>query len=284
MSDSMQGKVVFITGATNGIGKVTALELAKKGATVVIVGRDAEKTETTVQEIRAASHNDKVEYLLADLSSISEVRRLAEEFKQKYPRLDVLINNAGMYFATREETVDGYERTFALNHLAYFLLTNLLLEVLKSSAPSRIINVSSAAHRTAVLDFNDLQSKNYGMAGFRAYGLSKLANIMFTYKLARMLKGSGVTVNALHPGGVNTGFGKNNGGLMKLAMNIFGSFSLTPEQGAETSIYLASSPQVEGVSGEYFYQCKPIRSTEISYDEAAQDKLWEISKQMTGLE
>lgn len=284
MSDSMQGKVVFITGATNGIGKVTALELAKKGATVVIVGRDAEKTETTVQEIRSASHNDKVEYLLADLSSISEVRRLAEEFKQKYPRLDVLINNAGMYFATREETVDGYERTFALNHLAYFLLTNLLLEVLKSSAPSRIINVSSAAHRTAVLDFNDLQSKNYGMAGFRAYGLSKLANIMFTYKLARMLKGSGVTVNALHPGGVNTGFGKNNGGLMKLAMNIFGSFSLTPEQGAETSIYLASSPQVEGVSGEYFYQCKPIRSTEISYDEAAQDKLWEISKQMTGLE
>lgn len=279
----MDGKVVLITGATNGIGKVTALELAKKGARVVIVGRNAAKTEATAGEMRSASGDAQVDFFVADLSSQAEVRRLAEEFQHKYPRLDVLINNAGMYFAQRGETVDGFERTFALNHLAYFLLTNLLLDTLKASAPARIVNVSSAAHNTGPLNFDDLQNREYGMAGYRAYGQSKLANLLFTYELARRLRGTGVTANALHPGAVNTGFGKNNRGLVKLAMGLVSRFELSPEKGAQTSIYLASSPEVEGVSGQYFDQCKPVRSSPASYDEEAQKRLWEISAQMTGL-
>ncbi len=279
----MDGKVVLITGATNGIGKVTALELARLGARVVIVGRDAAKTEATAGELRPASGNAQVDFLVADLSSQAQVRRLAEEFQHKYPRLDVLVNNAGMYFAQRQETVDGIERTFALNHLAYFLLTNLLLDTLKASAPARIVNVSSAAHNGVSLNFDDLQNREYGMAGYRAYGQSKLANLLFTYELARRLQGTRVTANALHPGAVGTGFGKNNRGLVKLAMGLISRFELTPEQGAQTEIYLASSPEVESASGQYFVRCKPARSSPASYDEPAQRRLWEISAQMTGL-
>ncbi len=279
----MDGKVVLVTGANSGIGSATALELAKSGAAVVIVGRNKEKTRVTASNIRLKSSSPIVECLIADLSSMGEVRQLASEFKKKYHRLDVLVNNAGAIFARRYVTVDGFEMTFALNHLANFLLSNLLLDLLKASAPARIVNVSSRAHRTAELDFNDLQTSHYGYGGYKAYGRSKLANIMFTYELARRLEGMGVTANALHPGGVNSGFGKNNGGVMRLAMKLVSRFQLTPEQGALTPIYLASSPAVEGVSGKYFIDCQPERSSPASYDEAAQKRLWEVSEELTDI-
>ncbi len=279
----MDGKVVLVTGANSGIGRVTALELARLGAAVVIVGRNKEKTRVTASNIRLKSGSAIVECLLADLSSMAEVRQLASEFKKKYHRLDVLVNNAGAIFARRYITVDGHEMTFALNHLANFLLSNLLLDMLKASAPARIVNVSSRAHRMAELDFNDLQTTHYGYGGYKAYGRSKLANIMFTYELARRLEGTGVTSNALHPGGVNSGFGKNNGGVMRLAMKMISRFQLTPEQGAQTSIDLASSPAVEGVSGKYFVDCAAVSSSPSSYDEASQLRLWKVSAEMAGI-
>ncbi len=285
----MHGKTILITGATNGIGKVAAMELAKMGAHTVIVGRSPSKTDGTVQEIRAQTTADgshpTVEGLVADLSSMAEVRRLAGEFRQRFSRLDVLINNAGGLFADRQVTADGYERTFAFNHLAYFLLTNLLLDTLIASAPSRVVNVSSRAHEGAVLNFDDLQNeKIYGYGGYRAYGQSKLANLLFTYELARRLEGTGVTVNALHPGSVATGFGENNAGAMRLAMRLFHLFSLTPAQGADTLVYLASSPDVAGVTGKYWVKRQPVPSSPASYDEAAQKRLWEISALLTGIE
>jgi len=284
MATNMQGKTVLVSGATNGIGKQSALELAQMGAQVVIIGRSKTKTEETLREIQTVSGNKDVHALIADLSSMAEVRRVAADFKKQYSRLDVLLNNAGAVFSTRQETVDGYEMTFALNHLSYFLLTNLLLDLLKANAPSRIVNVSSEAHTFGPLNLDDLQNKqSYGMAGFRAYGQSKLENVMFTYELARRLAGTGVTVNALHPGGVNTGFGKNNTGLMKIAMNIFTRFAIKVEEGAKTSVYLASSPEVEGVTGKYFDKSKPKQSSAASYDEATQKRLWDISEQLTGL-
>lgn len=280
----MGEKVVLITGATNGIGKVTALELAKQGYSVVIVGRNPAKTQATVSEIKLQSGSTKVDAIIADLSSLAEVRKLAAEFRQRYTRLDVLVNNAGAYYASRQESVDGYEMTFAVNHLAYFLLTNLLLDMLKASAPARIVNVSSDAHKGAKINFDDLQStKSYGAQGFGAYGVSKLANIMFTYELARQLEGTEITVNTLHPGLVATGFGTNNGGLMKLAMRFIHRFSISPEQGADTIIYLASSPEVEGITGKYWVKRKAIQSSAASYDEAAQKRLWNVSAEMTGI-
>ena len=278
MTAEMQGKTVLISGATNGIGKVAAAELAKKGAQIVIIGRNPAKTAETVGEIQAASGNQNVHALVADLSSMAEVRRVAAEFKQKFPRLDVLLNNAGGVFTSRQETVDGYEMTFALNHLSYFLLTNLLLDMLKANAPSRIVNVSSDAHRIGALDVDNLQS-----GGFNAYSQSKLMNILFTYELARRLAGTGVTVNVLHPGFVNTGFGRNNSGLMKMAMNVATLFAIKPADGAKTSVYLASSPEVANVTGKYFVKSKPQNSSAASYDEAAQKRLWAISEQMTGI-
>jgi len=280
--NELLGKTVLITGATNGIGRAAALQLAKQGATMVIVGRNPAKTAQTVDEIKAQSGNPLVNGLIADLSSMADVRRLAAEFSQKYTRLDVLINNAGGVFASRKLTVDGYEHTFAFNHLAYFLLTNLLLNQLKASAPARIVNVSSGVHVGAVIDFDDLQSqKNYG--GNQAYGQSKLANVLFTYALARRLAGSGVTVNASRPGVVATGFGENNGGLLRLVARFLHLFALTPEKGADTVVYLASSPEVEGITGKYWYKREPIPSSPVSYDEAAQQRLWEVSAQLTGL-
>ncbi len=282
--NELNGKTILITGATNGIGKVAALELARKGATVAIVGRDPQKTAQTVGEIREQSGNQAVDGLVADLSSLADIRRLADEYRQKYSRLDVLVNNAGGIFANRQLTADGYERTFALNHLAYFLLTNLLLDMLKASAPARIINVSSRSHLGAALNFDDLQNQqHYGIGGGQAYGQSKLANVLFTYELARRLAGSGVTVNAVHPGAVATGFGENNAGAMRFAMRVFHLFALTPEQGADTIVYLASSPDVEGVTGKYWVNRKPMSSSPASYDEAAQKRLWAASAQMTGL-
>ena len=280
----MDGKTVLITGATNGIGKVAALELAKKGAHVVIVGRNPAKTADTVAAIKAGSSNPNIESILADLTSMAEVRKIAATFLASHSRLDVLINNAGAFFSERRESVDGYEMTFAGNHLAYFLLTNLLLDTLKASAPARIVNVSSNAHGIGKLNFDNLNAQNrYGMRGFSAYGNSKLANVMFTYALARRLEGTGVTANVLHPGFVRTGMNNNNGVVMAVIMGIIRPFFLTPEQGADTIIYLASSPEVEGVSGKYWEKRTAIPSSQSSYDVGAQERLWAMSEQMTGL-
>ncbi len=280
----LTGKTILITGATNGIGKVAALALATKGAQVVIVGRNPEKTKQVVQQIKSGSGNQAVDGLIADLSSMAQVRQLAHEFLGKYPRLHVLVNNAGAIFATRTLTVDGYERTLALNHLAYYLLANLLRDRLIASAPARIINVSSRSHEGARLDFRDLHNEHhYGYGGYRAYGQSKLANLLFTYELARHLAGTGVTVNAVHPGSVATGFGENNPGPMRVSMRIFHQFSLTPVQGADTIIYLAASPEVEGITGKYWTNRTAVASSPESYDEAAQKRLWSVSAQLTGL-
>ena len=282
---NMQGKTVLVTGATNGIGKVTATELAKMGAQVVIIGRSAARVDATLNEIRAKSGGKaQVSALVGDLSLMSEVRRLAAEFRQQHSRLDVLVNNAGGVFSERKVTAEGLEWTFALNHMSYFLLTNLLLDLLKASAPSRIVSVSSGAHTMGKLNFDDLQNEqNYNMGGFRAYSQSKMMNIQFTYALARRLAGSGVTANVLHPGAVATGFGMNNSSLMMRLFGLFRPFMLTPEKGADTMIYLASSPEVEGVSGQYFDRRKSIQSVAYSYDEAAQERLWEMSEQIAGI-
>jgi NAD(P)-dependent dehydrogenase (short-subunit alcohol dehydrogenase family) len=254
------------------------------GAQVVIIGRNKVRTDETLREIQTASGNKDVHALIADLSSMAEVRRVAADFRKQFTRLDVLLNNAGGVFQTRQETVDGYEMTFALNHLSYFLLTHELLDMLKANAPSRIVNVSSDAHTVGPLNFDDLQNKkSYGGPFPRAYGESKLMNIMFTYELARRLAGTGVTANVLHPGFVNTGFGKNNRGWMQIVMGLATLFAKKVEDGAKTSVYLASSPEVEGVTGKYFENSKPKQSSPVSYDEAAQKRLWEISEQLTGI-
>ncbi|MGF1471475.1 MAG: SDR family oxidoreductase [Rubrobacteraceae bacterium] len=276
------GKVCLVTGATSGIGAVTARELGERGAKVIVVGRNREKARAMVEEIPAQSNNVP-DYLLADLSSQAEIRNLVKEFRYRYDRLDVLINNAGAIFAEYGETVDGIERTFAVNHLSYFLLTNLLLDVLKASAPSRIVNVASGAHQGAELDFDDLDTKQ-DYRFMKAYGRSKLANVMFTYELARRLDGTGVTANALHPGAVATSFGSNNKvWYARPMLALFRLFATTPEKGAETSIYLADSPEVEGVTGQYFVNRKPVGSSRASYDGAAAERLWRASEELTGL-
>ena len=283
MSQTMQGKICLITGGTLGIGKETALGLARRGAHVAIVGRDADRTRAAAEWIRREAGAEEVAFLPADLSSLAEMRRLAREFKARYSRLDVLVNNAGAIFARRETTVDGLECTWALNHLAYFLLTQELLELLKASAPARIVNVASTMHTGGFIDFGDLLGeKRYG--GIRAYSQSKLANVLFTYALARRLEGTGVTANCLHPGGVATGFGQNTGGVLKLLMKAARPFLITAEQGAATSVYLASSPDVEGVNGRYFAKCKPVRSSAASHDEALQERVWALSLRQIGQE
>ncbi len=276
---TMTGKTVLITGATNGIGKEAARGLAKLGARVLIVGRDAQKCAQTVAELQSSTGNQAIEALRADLSAMSEVRRLADEVKARCPRLDVLLNNAGAYFDKRLTSADGYEMTFALNHLSYFYLTNLLLDLLKASAPARIVNVSSDAHRFARLNLiNPHKPPVY--SGFRIYGESKLANVVFTYELARRLEGTGVTVNAMHPGFVRTGFGKNNAGLISKLFGALQRFALTPEQGADTLIYLASSPEVEGVSGKYFTKRKAVPTSRASYDQTTWEALWTLSERL----
>lgn len=279
---TMQGKICLITGGTNGIGKSTAQALAGMGATVVVTGRNAAKIAGVVDEIRAGSGNQNVDSLLADLSSQQEVRRLAREFKQKYGRLHVLVNNAGAAFMQRQLSVDGIEMTFALNHLAYFLLTHLLLDTLKASAPARIINVSSGAHTSGKIEFDNLQGER--SYGFGAYPNVKLATILYTGELARRLGGTGVTVNALHPGLTATGFGKNNGKVMAALVGIFAPlFMRSPAKGAGTSIYLASSRDVEGVTGKYFYDSQITRAAAQATDHAVARKLWDVSAEMVHL-
>jgi NAD(P)-dependent dehydrogenase (short-subunit alcohol dehydrogenase family) len=273
--------VVMVTGATNGIGFESAKALAAMGTTIVGVGRNPQKCADAASQIKTATGNAKVEFLVADLAVQAQVRQLAATFKQKYNRLDVLLNNAGGYFAKRETNADGQEMTWALNHLNYFVLTNELLDVLKASAPARIVNVSSGAHSGAKgINFEDVEFK-MGYSGWSAYSHSKLANVMFTYELARRLDGTEVTATVLHPGFVATGFGHNNGGLMRTGMNVVQKLvAKKPEQGAETSVYLASSPEVEGVTGKYFSDSKETKSSAASYNISAQQRLWELSEQM----
>ena len=278
----MGGKVALVTGGTSGIGKATAMALAAMGADVVVVGRDRGRGERAVEEIRAQT-GARVDLALADLSSQAEVRELAEEFRRRYDRLDVLVNNAGLVQSTRTETPDGLESTFAINHLAPFMLTNLLLDMLKESAPSRVVTVSSEAERWGNIDFDDLQSKKK-YRGFPVYGMTKLANIMFTYELAERLEGTGVTATCMHPGAVNTRFGTNNSGPMTILFRAFKPFMRTPEQGADTVIWLAASPEVEGVTGRYYSDRKPLEPRKFANDPDARRRLWEESERLTGLE
>lgn len=277
----MGGKVALVTGGTSGIGKATAMALAAMGADVVVAGRDRERGERAAAEIRAQT-GARVDLALADLASQAGVRELAEGFKGRYDRLDVLVNNAGLVQSTRTESPDGLETTLATNHLAPFLLTNLLLDTLKESAPSRVVTVSSEAERWGNIDFDDLQSKKK-YRGFPVYGMTKLANIMFTYELAERLEGTGVTATCMHPGAVNTRFGTNNSGPMTLLFRAFKPFMRTPEQGADTVIWLASSPDVEGVSGRYYADRKVIEPKKIASDPTARRRLWEESERLTGL-
>jgi len=278
----MNGKTVLVTGATGGIGRATALGLATMGAHLAIIGRDRGRTEGAAREIRAAG-GGQVDVFVADLSSQSEVRRLADEVLQSLSRIDVLINNVGGYWHTQHVTADGLERTFALNHLAPFLLTHLLLDRLKQSAPARVVTVSSNAQAMGRIDFDDLQGER-SYSGGRAYNQSKLANVLFSYELARRLQTTSVTANALHPGVVSTSFGAEDPArLQRLFVPIMRPFMKTPAQGAATSIYLASAPDLEQVTGRFFANSKPKRSSKRSYDEAAAARLWQVSADLVGL-
>jgi NAD(P)-dependent dehydrogenase (short-subunit alcohol dehydrogenase family) len=274
-----RGKLHLVTGANAGIGKVTALKLAESGATIVMVCRDRQRGEAARDEIKQKSGNPNVELMLADLSSQAQIRRLANDFKATYDRLDLLVNNAGLYLPKRTLTEDGLETTFAVNHLAYFLLTNLLLEVLKSSAPSRIVNVSSGAHHYGKVEFDNLQGERE-YKGFAAYSNSKLENVLFTRELARRLAGAQVTANALHPGAVATQIFRR---LPKPVEWLIKAFTMSPEKGAETTVFLATSPEVEGVTGKYFDKKReaPI-SLRAQNDELAR-RLWQVSAELAGL-
>lgn len=274
----MKGKVILVTGATAGIGKVTALELARKGATVVLVGRDPAKAEATVAEIRQATGNDAVEALLCDVSSQAAVRKLAAEYRAKHDRLDLLVNNAGAILAERKTTVDGLEATFATNHLGYFLLTELLLDIVRASAPARIVSVASEAHRATTLDFDDLGYERRAYSSMNAYGASKLANILWSAELARRLEGSGVTANSLHPGVIASNFGQSGPGWMRVGVKLLSPFLASPEKGARTTLHLATSPEVEGITGKYWKDSKPATPSAAGQDMAAAKRLWEVSE------
>jgi NAD(P)-dependent dehydrogenase (short-subunit alcohol dehydrogenase family) len=283
---SMAEKICLVTGATSGIGKATAMGLARRGATVIAAGRNREKCEYTVKQIQSVTGNDRVDYLVGDLSSQKEIRLLTKQMHARYPHLDVLINNAGAKFASRRQTVDGYEMSFALNHLSGFMLTYLLLGLLKKNGGARIVNVSSGAHKTCPgIRFDDLQGKK-SYYGKHAYAQSKLAGILFTYSLARRLQGTGITVNAVHPGGAATGFCKNNGttGWLKhLLAHILAGNLITPTAAAQTILHLAASSEVQGVTGKYFVRQKPVPSSPASYDADAAERLWDISLELTNI-
>ncbi len=275
-------KICLITGGTSGIGAAAARQLSHLGAAVIIVGRNAGKCVRQVEKIRRSVPDARVDFLQADLSSQKQVRQLAGEFVNRYSHLDVLINNAGAIFAKRTVSVDSLEMTFALNHMSCFLLTHLLLDKLKASTSARIVMVSSAAHEQGSINFEDLQSeRSYNR--IQAYAQSKLANLLFTYALARRLEGTHVTANALHPGIVATNFGSNNSWLKTKLRNLVKRELISPEDGAKTIVYLAASPDVEGMIGKYFYDCKAIRSSSESYDVAIAEKLWLLSEMLAGL-
>jgi NAD(P)-dependent dehydrogenase (short-subunit alcohol dehydrogenase family) len=295
MNEDMQGKVVVITGATSGIGRVAAENLAGRGARIVQVARDRKRGEEAMNRLRERAPGAAHSIHYADLSRLSEMKRVASEIAAAEPRIDVLINNAGAMFSSRQVTEDGLELTFALNHMAYFVLTRGLWDRFVASAPARIVNTSSDAHAASALDFDDLQAAEtyrrgnllewmrYGGPGFKVYGRSKLCNILFTRELARRLAGTGVTANCLHPGFVATRFGDQSGGLISFSIGIAKRFALSPRQGAETLIYLASSPEVANLTGQYFSKCRAIQPSRWALDDAAARRLWEESAQLAGV-
>jgi retinol dehydrogenase 14 len=277
----MNGKVCMVTGGNSGIGKVVATELARKGASVIIVCRNIVKGEAAKNEIVSETGNQSVKLMIADFSSLSDIRKLAEDFKKKHDKLHVLVNNAGLILGKRIVTPDGLESTFVVNYLSHFLLTYLLLDTLKASAPSRIVNVSSSAHYTGHLNFDDLQEeKSYG--AIKSYSQSKLAQVLFTHALADHLKGTGVIVNSVHPGAVRTRWG-DEGGLLGIGIRIARPFLLSPRKGAETPLYAAASPEVEGITGKYFSKKKDTRSSKESYDENEAKRLWDVSMKLSGV-
>ena len=278
----LAGKTCLVTGATAGIGEVTARQLVGSGAAVTIVGRSAERAAATAARIKAAT-GATVDVLLADLSSQADVRRLAGEFLSRHDRLDVLVNNAGALFGQRTESSDGIEMTWALNHLSYFLLTNLLLDAIIAAGPARIISVASEAHRMGSIYFDDPQLER-GYSGWRAYCQSKLANILFTNELARRLSGTAVTANALHPGFVASNFSKTTGGLLGIVFGLAQKLAaISPEAGAQTSVYLATSPDVAGITGQYFSSSHLAAPSRQAQDPAAAARLWQISESAVGL-
>jgi NAD(P)-dependent dehydrogenase (short-subunit alcohol dehydrogenase family) len=279
MEQMMQGKVCLVTGSSSGIGKVTARELARQGARVVMVCRNRAKGEAAQAEIKTASGSDQVDLVLADLTSLAEVRRAAAAIRETYSQLHILIHNAGGINGVRRVTADGLEATFVANYLAPFLLTEQLLDVIKASAPARIINVSSRAHQGGKIDFADLQGERR-YSTWKAYGQAKLALILFTYELARQLEGSGVTVNALHPGVIASNFDQAMGPFTRFGWKLISPFLSSVERGAETTLYLATSPEVEGKSGKYFAWSKELRSSQVSYDEAVRQRLWQVSEEL----
>ena len=280
----LQGKVALVTGASGGIGEATARALASFGATVYLLCRNAEKAEAIRASIIQQTHNSSIHTLLGDLAELAQVRRAAQTFLDSGEDLHILVNNAAVVNATRHTTVDGFEETFAVNHLAPFLLTNMLLPRIKNSAPARIVNVSSMAHHfVRGMQFDDLGfEQNYKT--FKVYGQSKLANLLFTSELATRLEGTGVTVNALHPGAVSTGLGAQNYGVIgKIVPLLTRPFFRTPEKGAESSIYLAAAAAIDGVNGKYFYNCKPVEAKPWAQDSTAAKRLWQLSEAMVGL-
>ena len=282
MPGQMADRTVLVTGGTGGIGKATATGLAALGARVAITGRDRRRAEDAAAEIRA-DDGPPVEVFVADMSVQAEVRRLAADVLAALPRLHVLVNNVGGFWNTRHVTADGLEHTFALNHLAPFLLTHLLIDRLVAGAPARVVTVSSDAQRLGRIDFDDLQGER-SWSGQRAYNQSKLANVLFTYELARRLRGTGVTATVLHPGVVRSGFGAEDPGRIQRVITPFMGLLKSPEQGAQTSIHLASAPEVEGVTGQFFAKSKPRRSSKRSYDEADARSLWEVSAELVHLD
>lgn len=281
MTADMTGKTVLITGATAGIGLATARALAARGAEVLMVARDQAKGEHLAAALRCETGNGLIRVLQADLSSQASLRALAAQVRREYPQLHVLINNAGGFFGARQTTLDGLEMTFAVNHLAYFLLTLLLLPTLESTPGARIVNVSSAAQGRARLNLNDLQGEQ-PYSGMHAYSQSKLANVLFTRELARRLKGRGVTVNALHPGVVRSNFGNGTKGMLGVLFPVLKRLTgISPESGARTSVYLATSPDVEGISGLYFDKCRAVKANPLADDEGLAQRLWTESERLT---
>jgi len=277
----VQDRVSLITGATSGIGFETALGLARGGGRIIMHGRDPGRLLRAAETVRNASGNKAVETLTADFLSQAEIRRAARELEGAYARLDVLVNNAGAIFPDRRLTVDGYERTWALNHLGYVLFTLSLLGLLRAAGEGRIVNVASGAHRRARLEFDNLQGERH-FAPMDAYSRSKLGNVLFTYALASRLAGSGITVNCLHPGVVATGFGRGMPGLFGLGIRLARPFFISAEKGAKTTVFLASSAEVAGVSGGYYAECRAVRSSPLSHDEGMRERLWRLSLEQTG--
>ncbi len=272
-------RVWIVTGANSGIGKMTALGLARLGGTVVLACRNAERGEAAREEIVRSTGNERTSVMIIDLASQASIRSFADDFRRTHNRLDALVNNAGVFRRRRNVTVDGFEETFAVNYLGGFLHTHLLLDLLKASAPSRVVNVSSSAHEGGRIHFDDLQGEGR-YSGFRAYGQSKLAQVLFTYELARRLEGTGVTVNACHPGVIRTNFGRDD---WPWAVHLVRPFFKSPEKGAETPIYLAASPEVAGLTGKYVVKKEPRASSRLSQDPELQRRLYDVSLELTGL-